>query len=318
MTNLEKIQLCQEIVDQIQRESRRPVCRLHLSRESFAAADSHLGGVPYVPHDKSIPTDKDGSQLWLCAQINFAQMPYMDSFPESGLLQIFLEDWHFGDFGLENSPFPAQEYWRAVYYPEVDSTVTMEECETKMTIPWSEAKRSNMPRSANKFDLQDIKQGHDFLWRCPENPLKISFEKVEQEGVNDEDFRFEPLFAAALEKRLPGASPEEFMPYELRDDTPEERELLTKIRRQIKNGGCKIGGYPSYLQDDPRLYDEDEGWSECDTLLLQLYDDTYNYPQKDIGEMDLDLNGGPLNFVIRSADLKSRNFSKVLAQWACT
>ena len=41
---MEKIQLCQEIVDQIQAESKRPVCRLRLSREPFAIADSHLGG----------------------------------------------------------------------------------------------------------------------------------------------------------------------------------------------------------------------------------------------------------------------------------
>ena len=35
---------------------------------------SHLGGVPYGPRDGEIPADGNGSQLWLCAQINFAQM----------------------------------------------------------------------------------------------------------------------------------------------------------------------------------------------------------------------------------------------------
>lgn len=318
MTNMEKIQLCQEIVDQIQEESQRPVCRLHLNHETFAVTDSHLGGVPYVPHDRPIPTDKDGNQLWLCAQINFTQMPHIDGFPESGLLQFFLEDWHFGDFGLEAAPFPPQDYWKVIYYPEIDEAVTLEECEAKMAIPWSEAKRSNMPRPANSFDLQDIKQGHDWLWRCPDVPLKINFQNVEQEGVNHEDFRFDTLFAAALKKRLPDAAPKEFMPYNLPEDTPEEWEALKKIRKQIKGGGCKIGGYPNYLQDDPRLYDEGEGWAECDTLLLQLYDDTYDYPQEDLKGMDLDLNGGPINFVIRNTDLKNRDFSRVLAQWACT
>ena len=46
------------------------------------------------------------------------------------------------------------------------------------------------------------------------------------------------------------------MPYELCDDTSEEREMVNKIREQIIIGGCKIGGYPRYLQDDPRLYSE--------------------------------------------------------------
>lgn len=295
----------------------RPMCRLRLSHESFTITDSHLGGVPYVPHDGQIPTDNDGNQLWLCAQINFAQMPHMDNFPESGLLQIFLEDWHFGDFGLEDSGV-AQDYWKVVYYPEIDETVTMEECQAEMAVLWEDAKRSNMPRPANKFDLQDIRQGHDFLWRCPDVPLKVDFQNVEQEGVNKEDFRFDTFFAAALKKHLPDADSEEFMPYKLRDDTPEEREALNKIYRQIQNGGCKMGGYPNYLQDDPRLYDEGEGWADCDTLLIQLYDDTYDYPQEDIGDMDLYLNGGPLNFIIRAQDLKNRDFSRVLAQWACT
>lgn len=320
MTNMEKIRLCQELVDQIQAESRRPVCRLHLSREPFGVADSHLGGVPYVPRGGHIPTDEDGSQLWLCAQINFAQMPRMEGFPESGILQIFLEDWHFGDFGLEEGPGMAQDYWRVVYYPEIDGSVTLEECEAKMVIPWAEAKRSHMPRPANKFDLEDIEQGQDYLWRCPEVPIKVNFLPVEQEGVNDEDFRFEQLFAAALEARLPGADPSGFMPYRLRDETSEEWEALQKIYKQIKGGSCKLGGYPSYLQDDPRSYDEDgeKGWTECDTLLLQLYDDTWDYPQDDIEGMDLNLNGGPINFVIRAEDLKNRDFSRVLAQWACT
>ena len=317
MNNMEKIQLCQEIVDQIQAESKRPVCRLRLSLEPFAIADSHLGGVPYVPHDGQIPVDQNGSQLWLCAKINFAQMPRMEDFPDTGLLQIFLEDWHFGDFGLEGLG-TTQDYWKVIFYPEIDETVTMEECEAKMAIPWDEAKRSNMPRPANKFDLQDIEQRHDYLWRCPEVPLKVSFQSVEQEGVNHEDFRFDQLFAAALSVRLPGADPEDFMPYALDDDTPEEREALQKIHRQIKNGGCKMGGYPNYLQDDPRLYDEGEGWVDCDTLLLQLYDDTYDYPQEDIGGMDLNLNGGPINFIIRAEGLNNRDFSRVLAQWACT
>ena len=77
MTSMERIQACQTIVDRIQQESRRPVCRIGMSRQPFAITDSHLGGVPYVPHQEKIPTDLGGSQLWLCAQINFAQMPPM-------------------------------------------------------------------------------------------------------------------------------------------------------------------------------------------------------------------------------------------------
>ena len=88
-TNLEKIQCCQEIVNEIQEASKRPVCRLHLSHETFCITDSHLGGIPYLPHNETYPTGNDGQSLWLCAQINFAQMPPMEGFPSKGILQFF-------------------------------------------------------------------------------------------------------------------------------------------------------------------------------------------------------------------------------------
>lgn len=101
---------------------------------------------------------------------------------------------------------------------------------------------------------------------------------------------------------------------------PEEQEILNNIRSQISIGGCKLGGYPYYCQDDPRLYSEECGkpLEEWDTLLFQLDDDTFMFPAGDIGEMDFNLNGGTLNFLIRSEDLKNRNFSRVIAQWSCS
>ena len=160
----------------------------------------------------------------------------------------------------------------------------------------------------------------DALWRTPQKPLKMTFLSVEQEVVNDENFRFDALFAAALTARLSDADPKEYMPYRLRDDTAEEWESLRKIREQIKIGGCKIGGYPRYLQDDPRLYSEEcsKPLEEWDILLFQLDDDTATFSAGEIGDMDINLNGGTLNFLIRPEDLKKRNFSQVLAQWACT
>ncbi len=325
MTSMEKIQLCQEIVNQIQAESQRPVCRLHLSRKPFGITDSHLGGVPYTPHDGQIPTDEDGHQLWLCAQINFAQMPLMEDFPEQGILQFFLPDWDLdGGFGLLGEDGTVQGHWKTAWYPEPDESVTMEECAAKMAVPWAEASKNNMPRPAHKCDLKDIEEGRTELWRCPDVPLKMAFLPAETEGVNHEEFRFDVLFAAALEARMPDAEPEDFMPYRLRGSTPEEREALDRIRSQIQNGGCKIGGYPRYYQDDPREYGEEVGkpLEEWDTLLFQLDDDPYTYPAGEIGteleEMDIPLNGGTLNFVIRAEDLRNRDFSRVLGQWACT
>ena len=120
-------------MDQVQRESLRPVCRLRLSREPFGVTDSHLGGVPYVPREGQIPTDEDGNQLWLCAQINFAQMPHLDGFPDRGIFQLFASDFDAdGGFGFYAGNCDEQNGWRAVYYEEVDGTVTEAECAAKM------------------------------------------------------------------------------------------------------------------------------------------------------------------------------------------
>ncbi len=301
-SNMDNILLCQKIVNEIQSKSQHAVCKLTFRQEPFAITDSHLGGIPYLPHDQAYPIGQDGQMLWLCAQINFAQMPPMEHFPTEGILQFFLSDWHYdGGFGLysEDPISIKQTQWRVQYHPTIDESVTEETCLEKMPTSWED--------------------GAD-LWRTPEEPLKMEFLPITQESVNDTDNRFATLFAEALSDYLPDADPEEYMPYELYGNTPDEEELLRHIQEQISIGGCKIGGYPCYQQDDPRAYIEadDASLGDWDILLFQLDDDTFTFPAGDVGDMDFNLNGGTLNFLIRSEDLKNRDFSKVLAQWSCT
>ena len=316
MTNLEKIRLCQEIVEEIQRENSRSACYLEFSREPFSITDSHLGGVPYVPRGGEIPTDEKGNQLWLCAQINFAQMPRMEGFPDGGIFQLFASDFDAdGGFGFYAGEYGEQKGWKVVYYEEADPAVTWEACAAKMAVPWEEASKERMPRPAHKFDLRDIKEGNAGLWRIPAHPLKISFRPVVQDVMGDNDFRFDALFAAGLERRLPGADPEEFMSYRLRDETDEERELLRRVRDQLGSGGCKLGGCAYFEQCDIR--EDDEALAAWDILLFQLHDDFTDFPAGEFPEMDLYLGGfGALNLLIRPEDLKNRNFSQVLGYWA--
>jgi len=54
-------------------------------------------------------------------------------------------------------------------------------------------------------------------------------------------------------------------------------------------------------------------------LYVQFRDDFTDFPAGEFPEMDLYLGGfGSINFLIRSEDLKNRDFSHLLAQWACT
>ncbi|AGF57706.1 uncharacterized protein YwqG [Clostridium saccharoperbutylacetonicum] len=75
---------------------------------------------------------------------------------------------------------------------------------------------------------------------------------------------------------------------------------------ELSGDGCRIGGYPIFVQYGPR---ENEELRTFDTLLLQL-DCEY--------ECDLMFgDGGIANFFINEEDLKKLDFTKVLYNWDC-
>lgn len=299
MDNTEKIKLCNKIIDEIMDKNSYPACRMYLTQEPFSLIDSHLGGIPYIPREGSIPTNENGNPLWLCAQINFSQMPPMEFFPQKGILQLFLSDWHFdGGFGLYTNDGTDQKNWRVIYYDTIDETVTEKEALSKMAVSWEEARQ--------------LDSG---IWRAPNIPLKINFTSLEQEKINHTDFRFEQLFDETLKKYIPDADPKEYHPYRLDSHTPDEQTMLSAIYDKIDNGGCKLGGYPRNEQDDPRIYGENE---TLDILLFQLDDDTFTYPAGSFDDMAISLNGGSLNLFISHQNLENKDFSQVLCYWACS
>ena len=285
----------QKMLEELHREEERPVCRLNLSREPFGPLDSHLGGAPYCPRGGVLPVDSEGRQLWLCAQINFAQMPRMAGFPEEGILQLFLspfdQDGGFGLYGSED--WTNQNFCRAVYYPEADGTVTWEELQAKLQVDWSLGEP----------------------WRIPAWPMKVSFTSG-REGLTWNDWRFEDRMAAAVRRWFPDHDPKKDLEdtlWNACEDTG-QRIFLRDSRERIEGRGCKIGGFPAFAQEAPRLYGEDR--QDWDVLLFQL--DELNELGK-VGEDGLDLGDcGVLNLFIRPQDLERRDFSRVGWDWACS
>ncbi|MDI9862829.1 YwqG family protein [Flectobacillus longus] len=53
-------------------------------------------GLPYLPNNQKYPTGLDGTPMILLAQINFAEVPALENYPESGILQFFIHptDWY--------------------------------------------------------------------------------------------------------------------------------------------------------------------------------------------------------------------------------
>ena len=107
--------------------SARPAVLFRAEPGPTQPRQSKLGGAPYFPASANPdiperpPPDMDwspwpkhaktGAPLQLLLQVDFSRMPSLPSFPDAGILQLFVDDddWHDLDRQL-----------RAVYHPEID------------------------------------------------------------------------------------------------------------------------------------------------------------------------------------------------------
>lgn len=114
---------------------------------------------------------------------------------------------------------------------------------------------------------------------------KLTFTKDTQ-IITANDFRFAPLFGA--------------------EDIEEHDDELEQYFEMYAPFSHLIGGYPNFVQYDPREYHH----PELTELLLQVESDN----TLDIMWGDC----GVANFFISLEDLKNKNFSKVLYNWDCS
>jgi uncharacterized protein YwqG len=148
-----------------------------------------------------------------------------------------------------------------------------------------------------EFDRENFQRDLPTLPNPENNPLfrplqavKISFE-IASEIVGIADFNFRKIFGNTADTII-----------ELYYDNEEVSNFLSQY---ALNGGHKMGGYATFVQDDPRSYNEE--LTEYDTLLLQI--DTDEFVQW--GDM------GIANFFINHEKLKKADFSDVLYNWDC-
>ncbi|WHI46923.1 YwqG family protein [Microbulbifer sp. TRSA001] len=82
-----------------------------------------FGGKPYWPKGKAYPVSDDGAKLILLAQLNFDELPKLSQYPESGILQFFIED---DDVYGMDFDRPTEEVisspsgYRVIYHPEIE------------------------------------------------------------------------------------------------------------------------------------------------------------------------------------------------------
>lgn len=293
--NEEARQRAQEIFDlarkltaEIHAEHRRPAVRFTLELGEPGIFESKAGGTPYLPRDMAWPLDGDGVGMGLLAQIDCSGLSGLPDFPQTGLLQFFTaQDEVFGaDF---DAPL-TQKGFRVFYHETVDRSVTAEEV------------------LARRPPLHED-EVPEFLTPLCQGPCRIVLKAPSEQGINENDTRFEPMFTERWNRTRPDLPIKRVwdlysqVPVRLRDYSATEQPGWDAPFHQL-------GGYPYFTQNDPR--EEIPEYKDFDTLLFQLDSDFS-------GKKDLVLWGdsGIANFFISREALKRQDFSRVCYNWDC-
>ena len=197
--------------------SQRPVCHITWQKtDQPALIGSRLGGPVYLPTGADYPMHQ-GQPLAFLAQINFAELPAMPSFPRTGLLQFFIakDDLYGCDFnaGVQDP----QSSFRLVYWRTPED-------------------RADWVANCVVSD-QDGYLPHDSQ-QCFAMQFAADTQFV---GPNDEDFEHW-MGAEVWDLPLPAALAAKIDP----DDAHEA------LYEALSAMGSHVGGYPDFTQSDPR------------------------------------------------------------------
>ncbi|MEE0134310.1 MAG: YwqG family protein [Treponema sp.] len=271
----------QLLVAQIQKQTQREAIRIHATKavSPQALTTSKFGGLPYWNPAEPYPSDGAGNPCVLLAQFDCQQLPSLEGFPKTGLLQFFVSS--DGSYGLDFDNQMSQENWRVVYHPVVDSSIS-ESVVTELGIPTTSSENDlDLPFTGEfhlEFELVDT-----WLGPCSHDDFQQELQKA--------------IVATGLSQPPEGTS--------LYDIFCED------IYNQMAdwNEGHWLGGYPCFTQDDPRFSRSD--YAACTNLLFQM--DSGGEANAEILWGDT----GVGNFLIAPEDLQQLDFSRVLYNWDC-
>lgn len=192
---------------------------------------STFGGVFYSPPGFAWPLTAHQQPMWPLAQLNFAELPRLDGFPDRGILQLFID----GDdmYGADLDDPITQSGFRVVYHAEVGP----------LTFP--------NPVQPNPDEAHLPFEGTFRLTATATTmPMTVS------------DWRFDQAIADSWRRRME-SEPEPELVRAARQLLLDEDEI-----DEVTFGSHQIGGYPWFTQEDPREYsDALDGHT---ALLLQI------------------------------------------------
>ena len=275
-----------KFIEEFKKLENRETIKINLISETKTPlTSSNVAGWFYLPKTSTIPTTSKGEQLMYLAQINCEELPENSIYPSKGIMQF----WIFGgDYNLGNdyTKPTSDSKKRVIYYPEIEEHFTEEEL-SEMYKPEEDKKEGEL--------ITPINDGA---------PFAMSFEKASQWPLPN-DFRFEEIFNEKLNEHIEETKAEEgFESYDIGEE--ESYDIIEEL--DIPNH-TQIGGYGHFTQEDPRMYDDFEDYTE---LLFQL--------DSEFGTDDYYILWGDCgvgNFFAKKEQLRNLDFAECLYSWDC-
>ena len=283
---MDYVKAAEAVYDELKAEHHKEVIYIKAEKvDDLSLEESKFGGFPFVPLGSVIPTNAEGNQLALLAQINCAQLPENSMYPSDGWLQVWcLEDEMYGFCSDTIQPETNQ---KVLYIPAGTQGEPLERVEA-MYQPYGD-------EECPLWFVDD--QGA--IWG-----MRLSFTHGQQ-GITYSDGRFRDLFLDRWNKRYPEQAVENF--YDLPD------EIFENVVDIHDGPDCahQLGGYPYFTQYDPRFEYRSSEATKYTELLFQI--DSQFDTEWDLCWGD----AGVRNFFISREDLEALDFSDLLYNFDC-
>ena len=225
-----------------------------------------------------VPYIAQGNQLALLAQINCTELPENDIYPKEGLVQFWIS--RDDSFGLNSKGTNVVKYIK-----DIDDNITNTDVLSKYHLPSEDNADEHSP-----FQEKDAS-------------FALTF-NIGTSTITATDFLFEDIAKDAIHELFPDEQVADL--YE--DLDSEVYETLFKAFNGVQHA---IGGYPTFVQWDPRDPDNKDAY---DTMLLQI-ESEWDANTKD--NLIMWGDSGVANFFINKEKLANLDFEDTLFNWDC-
>ena len=259
-------------------------------RKSTTVFDTKLGGIPYLPKGYEYPVvntgEHFGKPLRFLAQLNFDKLPYIEGFPQGGILQFYAGCDGDDLIGMDFENGFNQNGFRVIYHGEIIE----------------DERQLYSAKDMPSFDNDDCAFPFtgEFLLEASEPSMQPMIAT---------DHRFDKAAVAAYNSVYRTHYETVFGTADKNCIYQHDKDLCDLLYEMRSVSGSAIGGYPYFTQSDPREYGEEAG--KCDILLFQLDSEGSGADEIMWGDC------GVGNFFISAEDLAALDFTKVLYNWDC-